>query len=286
MPRAQPEDALVDLSDWVWALLDRSRSAGFSPREETVTETLLIELASRFPRQVLVHKTTGWEESQIGADFAMAIETRPGVWLHLLAQAKKVQGSPPRFRELTRVTARTQAAHLISTARGAGLAAVYLLYNDSSVIQQGAAYTAGGCTRGYLTREHRDPAWTGRSPSGCMLVAADRVADLIDEGIAHQPAALADHWAPWECALCAFVGRGGRPRALNWPDHVADSGGFIDGPSDVAWLSEEPQQWASAMLQGSDPELPAGSPAATFLVTLSRQGGNPADRASGPGGQR
>src|SRR5947209_5374617 len=52
------EKLLVELSVWAWDFLDDAERAGFSPREDTITEHLLVELVRRAPGQAVVRKTT------------------------------------------------------------------------------------------------------------------------------------------------------------------------------------------------------------------------------------
>jgi len=113
---------MVKLSGWVWSFLDDASDGGFSPREETLTEVLLVEMRRHAPREVAIDKAIGREESKYGADFAWAIRLPSGRWLTLLVQAKKLNPFTGTFKELKD----DQPGKLQARAKKSGSLAVYL----------------------------------------------------------------------------------------------------------------------------------------------------------------
>lgn len=263
---------LVDSSIWVWQLLDSAERAGFSPREETLTEYLLVEMQRRAPEQVRLWKATGREEQKLGIDFAWALEVRPSLWLRLLVQAKKLNSRSGRYEELARAGAQSQARRLLTEAQRSGSVALHTLYNGSSLTRQGEQIRFGGCTRRALQREAAGPPWRanprcegGCTPAGCTVVATERVLDLVDAKQADRPEPLLLHSAPWECLLCPFLGAAGRPEALPWPDDFTP-----DNPleAELPWLTPEPPEWATILLEGGSPEEDRRSPPARHFFAL------------------
>lgn len=117
---------LSDLSTWTWAFL---RDAPFRPREETVTESLLVEFKRRGGARVWLQKATVPEETALGLDWAWALRVA-GAWLLMLVQAKNAGGVRwTVYRELRDVDALGQANRLIHAAAQAEAMPLYALYN-------------------------------------------------------------------------------------------------------------------------------------------------------------
>jgi hypothetical protein len=172
---------MVGLSSWVWSFLDDASDGGFSPREETLTEILLVEMRRHAKGEVAIDKAIGLEESKYGADFAWAIRLRSGKWLTLLVQAKKLNPATGTFKELKD----GQLGRLQARATSSGSLAVYLFYSDSALGEAGDHLAFGRCSRPIsVIREHFGPPWTTRlTPAGCTLALAADVKRLSGRGV-------------------------------------------------------------------------------------------------------
>lgn len=237
---------LVELSVSTWRTLDDAGKAGFSPREETLTENILIQLSSLAPAQVRVRKTTGFEESRTGSDFALALEVEPGRWLNLVVQAKKLSRSG-MYTEFRKAEARQQADHLLAEAALVGALPAYVFFNGSELAPLGAILGMGGCRRNPLVRQPSGPPWVSnrQTPAGCTIVHAERVEEMLAQRPRPtHPQDFSRTASPWECLLCPFGDGGG-----GFPDVLS---GLNEGAG-VTWLGAPPD-WARSLIWELDPE--------------------------------
>lgn len=259
----------VGLSVATWRYLDQAALAGFSPREETLTENLLINFSSMAPQQVRVRKTTSDEEAHTGTDFALALEIEPSRWMYLLVQAKKLSELTGLYAELRKQDASFQADHLLAESVLVGALPIYLFYNGSALARQGSRMRLGGCQRAELTREPEGPPWVARdkSPAGCTLVHAARVEALLRaRPRPARPALINAQASPWECLLCPFrSGKGGIPDALS----------ELGVEVSPAWLRSAPPGWVASLLADLVPEMSLEDidresiePAVSYLVAV------------------
>ena len=261
---------LTGLSLFAWQFLDRAEAAGFSPREETISETLLVEMTSQAPQRVLVHKTSTAEEVQTGADFAWAINIDGSLWLNLLVQAKKLNCRSRMYQELRGESAITQAINLLAEAAGSEAVPLYLFYNGRSLGDDGALLELNACSRGSLVRGSEGPLWAShgsQTPAGCTVAAAEAVKELLLDGRARDLSEVRRIAAPWECLLCPVIGGRGRPTMLPWPDKSVGPDA-PDRGTNIPWLREAPPQWAAMLLEGENPEDDPRAPAARYFTVL------------------
>jgi hypothetical protein len=273
---------LAPLSAWTWHLL---RDAPFRPREETITELLLIELSRNGRGHVLVKKASQGDEVRDGLDWAWALETAAG-WVTMLVQAKQIDGVRfGRYQELRKPDARQQANNLVHAAAMASALPVYVFYNGE-VPPFGPAGTVvdmGGCCSSPLTREHHcsSPWRCGASPLGVTIAHALDVRDLAIE-----PPALRQHASqvngmamPWECLSCpdrvltSPVGTSSRRMEVVVARIALGMRGLRDSPIQddaLGWLTPEAPDWAQALLEGDDPLTHEDAPPAAFLVAQTR----------------
>ncbi len=274
-------DLFVELSVWTWNLLDDASAAGFMPREETITEQLIVEMHRRAPGQLIARKTTPAEEKRVGADLALAIEVVPDLWLSLLVQAKKLDNAAGRYKELRKSEAISQAMQLIGSASDWQAVPLYLLYNGSALADW-ERLDFGECTRGTLLRAEGGPPWRtareaagkaeGCTPAGCTLVSAEHIRDLLVGSESVAAWRLLGSSAPLECLLCPFDGGGGgRPGVLPWPAWADERRPTtLDQGLDVPWLASVPPPWADALRNNDQPE---DAPDVAYLVVLSQGDG-------------
>lgn len=256
---------MVGLSNWVWSFLDNASDGGFSPREETLTEVLLVEMHRHATGEVAIDKAIGLEESKYGADFAWAIRLRSGSWLTLLVQAKKLNPATGTFKELKGA----QLGKLQAQATKSGSLAVYLFYSDSALGEAGDHLAFGRCSRPIsVIREHFGPPWTTRlTPAGCTLVPAADVKRLSGRGAPKAtPVEIAKVGMPWECLLCPNRPSFDPLRAFPSRQEREVPEGELS--ADPPWITDQPPTWAALVAEGSsladDPSRPRAS---YYLVT-------------------
>lgn len=264
-----------ELSQWVW---DFMRDAPFSPREETITESLIVEMARQNIPGSVIAKSTPVEERHRGHDWSWAILTSQG-WVHLMVQAKKLRiEAAPRYPELAYDDGLDQAQRLVDAARGLGALPVYAFYNGpaNGVEAAGAPVELeyGACGRHRLVRASfagKAPWECGASPQGVALAHGQDVRDYVaGEGKAKtNRAEVNEHAMPWECFFCPWWQNGPRgPEVPGISRAATDLWSRRQGDSpDLGWLSAPsvPPRWAANVLELelqargelADPELRA-----------------------------
>jgi hypothetical protein len=262
------EHLLVNLSIATWDQLEQSRRAGFSPREETVTENLLVAMNKRAGGRVHIRKTTGSEEAKTGADFAWALQLGSGEWLNLLIQAKKLNHRTKNYSAMRDPNAWLQARSLQIEGAATNALAAYLFYNGDDLGPPGAQLLFGLCCRSPVNRAREGPPWAPMraSPAGCVLASAELVEFLITTGSATNAVNLsAAGGTPWECLLCPHSAHRRRPLGVLGRRDF-DRAGDIDDEV-VPWVSEGRPLWADLVMEGRTP-LPSNdlSPNATYYV--------------------
>lgn len=271
-------DLLAEMSEWTWRFL---ADASFRPREETITESLLVDLQRRGPGRVWVYKATSSVESRAGLDWAWALRTRAG-WATMLVQAKQADGKQfAVYPELRKKDAKDQVEHLIHAAAMASALPVYAFYQG--VIhpfgQPGESTEFGGCARRVVTRGVGVPWIDSTSPLGITVAHA---ADVLDHAVpapaANQRAATVNEYGmPLECLLCPKLrstpSSSGAWRTRNTPRILeaaallatlsADSdlaGEFGERPADSltiaawpTWIQPEQPNWVDSVIEGIEP---------------------------------
>jgi hypothetical protein len=101
--------------------------------EESITETVLMDLADRFPGKVFILPFNKRKEARYGADWAWAFESVDGSnVLPMLVQAKALDFFDHEYPEIRRKVGRTktrQIDQLIATATAWEWPAIYAFYN-------------------------------------------------------------------------------------------------------------------------------------------------------------
>jgi hypothetical protein len=252
----------VGTSTSLWEFIEDSSNVGFSPREETLTETLLVSLHNDAPGSIRVYKTSIGEEVVSGADLAMAVRVRDGLWISFLIQAKKLDRFTLRYQELEKGSAVIQAKKLISMAAGMGALPMYLFYNGAPLGGVGDALPLRGCTAGSLMRDKCGPPWDAltyaKSPAGCSLANANEILDILKTLPHPNVQRVLETSVPWECILCPFLDQaGGQPSVIPWQTLPPARTVPIDDPFDVPWLSSEQPTWVrNAFEDGNRQDLP------------------------------
>ena len=122
----------------VWAKRDAVKKSRLSLSEETITETILLDLKTQYPGNVKVVAYNKPQEAKTGADwiwsFVSADRSRSAA---MLVQAKRLEDAELEYPGINRnigkrVPPVRQIDQLLDTARRLGIPAVYAFYNHVS----------------------------------------------------------------------------------------------------------------------------------------------------------
>jgi hypothetical protein len=175
--------------------------------EETITETILMDLALTFPGRLEIVQFSKNQESKRGADWAWAFRDITGTKnLPVLVQAKLLDGRDHAYPEIARFVGKKlpavrQIDRLIATAARYRWPALYAFYN-------------------HLDDPSRIPDRCGTVPNaglampeswGISVALAEHVRDALDPPLNDQRFDThSQHSIPLHCLLCSTA-RGERP---------------------------------------------------------------------------
>ncbi|HEX6861003.1 MAG TPA: DUF6615 family protein [Caulobacteraceae bacterium] len=197
-------DILSYWAHWVWLRRARAKAARMAFSEETITETLLLDLATALPGQLHIEAFTKPKEGKTGADWEWCFyDLAAGHFFRMLIQAKSLDARDQAYTKLYYKVGKPkpgkhqpfQIARLRATAARRGVPAMYVFYN-------------------HLTDARRLP------PSPCHCCAG--CADCWGCSIAHADAIWALRWdnsfdtlrhisMPWACIACLTPSRSDPP---------------------------------------------------------------------------
>ncbi len=194
---------LLGLSRMVWAKRGAAKAAGLTFNEETITETILLDLQTDYPGHVEVVAFNKRQEAKTGADWLWSFVSADGSRsLTMLVQAKRLEDVEQVYRGINRTIGKRlppvrQIDQLLDTARQQGVPAFYAFYNHLSQ--------------------------TSRVPKTCRSLDAGDVDHICGFGVslaeaqsvkADLPDEMFDthrgHSMPLHCLLCSW-GSGTRP---------------------------------------------------------------------------
>jgi hypothetical protein len=190
-----------ELSGWTWRKLGAADSLGVAFGEETITESLLLELASQHAgRGLRIRAYTKAEEGTgtkatgglpTGADWSFWIANAVGIGIELRVQAKR-QFPSGQYESLD---GKGQQIKDLWNNRGRAVP-LYVLYNGPfSCYPWGPSWPSFSCF-GSCTRQFREPsAW------GCSVAPVSG----IPPHASPYPGALAG-LRPWHCLVCGCLG--------------------------------------------------------------------------------
>ena len=156
---------IVEFSDKVWRRIGKIRADWSTSgnriqySEETITETLLLELKERFEDAVYVTSFSKQdEEPRYGADWFWSIKLPSGKYFNCLVQAKKIDAAGLDFGNFlskkTKKSGRVQIDSLISTAHSIDINPIYVFYLNPAC------------------KSLRTRKWKGFFISGCSIASA------------------------------------------------------------------------------------------------------------------
>lgn len=178
-------DGFAALSRWIYRTLRYSHQKSFSIREETITETILMELIQRYPHRIKVNKFTQADENKTGADWDWLFVGRSKVF-RMRIQAKKLYDD----KKYGALSSPQQTSKLISSASATKPIrfAAYCFYN----------YWTGTPGLGGPYCGMTIPAEVIK---GCTIASATAVQSITKKP-KNSLNNIADISIPWICLVC------------------------------------------------------------------------------------
>ena len=172
---------------WVWERRETAKCVQMPFSEETITDTVLLDLGTHHPKELKIIPFNKHEEGKTGADWEWCFyDLSEQTYLPMLVQAKLLDDQEKRYSHINRTIGSTgirQIDRLLETSRKRGVPAIYVFYNHLSDINR-----VPSVCRCYRCRE----CW------GCSvaLATAVRSAKSTEFDV------LRTHSKPWVCLLC------------------------------------------------------------------------------------
>lgn len=172
---------------WVWERRETAKRATMRFSEETITDAVLLDLATQNPKEIQIFPFNKRREAYTGADWEWLFYDNKA-FQPLLVQAKLLDDRDQEYSHIDRFIGSTgirQIDRLIATSRRRRVPAIYVFYNhlsDSSRIPLSV------CGAFYCPE-----CW------GCSVALADAVNATLP---AKNFDALRLHSKPWVCLLC------------------------------------------------------------------------------------
>jgi hypothetical protein len=136
LPRTPAQTALLVASHWIWARRGAAKAAGFPFAEETITETVLLDIADVASGHVSIVPFNKQQEGAIGADWEWCFyDQRALQYLRLLMQAKVLDNNDHQYAHIDRYVGNSdvrQIDRLKDSATSRGVPALYAFYNHLS----------------------------------------------------------------------------------------------------------------------------------------------------------
>ena len=191
---------------WTWERREMAKEAGFPFSEETITETILLDLATMHPAEIQVYPLNKHQEGRIGADWEWCFYNRKqSRFLRTLVQAKVLDNRDREYAHIDRYIGNTgvrQIDRLLEAAGRRQIPALYVFYNHLS---DPSRLPVESCT----CLECRQ-CW------GCSMAFAPGVAATLPDKSFD---ALKRISKPWACLLCPVPDE--EPAGDSLPDEVA-----------------------------------------------------------------
>jgi len=186
---------LFSTAHWIWDRRRQAKATGFPFSEETVTETVLLDLASALSNVIHIVPFTKPKEGETGADWEWCLYDLPNNrYLRFLVQAKVLDDKDQVYAHIDRYIGNTgvrQIDRLAETSAARGVPALYAFYNH--VTDRSRVPTDRCGCHGCL------PCWGASvAPLEAVLTA---LPDKSFDTLRHVS-------MPWLCMLCAGKERG------------------------------------------------------------------------------
>ncbi len=183
------------IASWVWERIELAQTSGLAFSEETITETILLDLATRHPTKVKIKAFNKTDEGVNGSDWEWWIG-QAGSWFGIRVQAKRIKLPAETFAPLQRYGIKKgstvgQIDKLLSRAKYDGLNSAYCFYFVSKKWPALRAWPVYNFIGG-------GPV----SPQGCLVADATAVKAVGKDSLA----ALAPICVPWHLLVCHCAG--------------------------------------------------------------------------------
>ncbi|WP_339706461.1 DUF6615 family protein [uncultured Sphingosinicella sp.] len=189
------ESGLYESAHWIWDRRATAKRTGFPFGEETVTETILMDLGSILSHSVHIVPFNKVEEGKVGADWEWCLyDHANNRYLRFLVQAKLLDDQDQLYAHVDRYIGNSgvrQIDRLADTSKRRGVPAIYVFYNhvtDSSRVPTDTC-KCHACLHCWGASVAPLPA--------VLALLPDKSFDTLS-GVSF----------PWLCLLCA--GQGGR----------------------------------------------------------------------------
>lgn len=244
---------------WVWERRGVAKHTGMPFAEETITDTVLLDLATQNPNEIKIFPFNKRREGETGADWEWCFyDLRTSTFQRMLVQAKILDDKDRDYSHIDRVIGSTgirQIDRLIATSAARNTPAIFVFYNHVSDRNRIPAGVCGSfdCTE----------CW------GCSVALADAVRSTLP---AKDFDALKDHSKPWVCLLCqGLVSSNSAPaRVLATLRDLYDRSRRIFRARDISFENVIPP-----------PDRPSSEPPRYFdQLTRIEDARNPAERDS------
>jgi hypothetical protein len=204
-PLTPEQAALYAVARTTWRRRGTAKARGLTFGEESVTDTILMDLAETFPGSLTILPFSKHEEGKRGADWAWLFRDASGAHnLPMLVQAKALDLVEFEYPEIKRHIGKItppmrQIDRLIETAQAWGWPAIYAFYNHLDNVSR--IPSACGSLPASDAFGHIPESW------GVSIANAYTVRDVLDDQTfdTHRM-----HSKPLHCLLCSG-GRGVRP---------------------------------------------------------------------------
>lgn len=126
---------LLNLSRMVWEKRGAAKSAALPFNEETITETILLDLKTAYPGHLKIIAFNKGQEAKTGADWLWSFVSADGSSsLTMLVQAKRLEDAEQIYKGINRNVGKRkppvrQIDQLLTTAQNQGVPAIYAFYN-------------------------------------------------------------------------------------------------------------------------------------------------------------
>ncbi len=174
---------------WAWERRQTAKRAGFPFSEETITETILLDLATQNPIEIVVQPFNKRQEALTGADWEWCFYNKSeNRFVRMLVQAKVLDNLDYEYSHIDRKIGNTgvkQIDRLLDTARKRGIPALYAFYNHVAKASRvpTAACQCYGCLE----------CW------GASVAPAAGVQSVLPDKTFDTLKAIS---VPWICLLC------------------------------------------------------------------------------------
>jgi hypothetical protein len=174
---------------WVWERRETAKRAGMPFSEETITDTVLLDLATQHPRELKIVPFNKRREGRTGADWEWCFyDLASSTFQPMLVQAKLLDDRDHEYSHIDRLIGSTgvrQIDRLLTTASRRRIPAIYMFYN-------------------HIDDRRRVPVHACKLLScaecwGCSVALADVVRRVLPS---KDFDVLKAHSRPWVCLLC------------------------------------------------------------------------------------